>query len=81
MQWEDKSKDDKSKDWHFYSDIESGPSAVLLCSCDLAQSIAKTEALRNFLFAYFLQTYCLWKLSSVSFSTSRSCPGSSCSSV
>lgn len=43
----------------FYSPriIESWPSSDPLMWF-FAQSIAKTEALRNFLLAYFLQTYC-----------------------
>ena len=46
-----------------------------------AHSTAKMEAFRNFLLAYFLQTYCLEKFSSASFSTSIWKPGMSCSSV
>lgn len=61
--------------------IESGlSSAVLLCSCDL-DSKDRTWSFEEFFVCLLSATYCLWKLSSVSFSTSRSCPGSSCSSV
>jgi hypothetical protein len=61
-----------------YSTIPSEPSSFPLT---LAHSIANKEAFKNFLFAYFLQTYWREKFSSVSFCARRLCPGKSCSSV
>ena len=52
-----------------------------LCPLILAHSIANKEAFKNFLCAYFLQTYWREKPSSVSLSVRRLCPGKSCSSV
>ena len=51
------------------------------CRCSCAHSTAYSDALRNFFVAYFLQTCCSQKPSSVSFSMSSLWPGSRCSSV